>query len=220
MSLTLLGSGWHARIARVLAELELQEAARAIAVPQLARLLDLVVEWNARIDLTAARDGDELVDLFVADAALLTRESLRLRTAASEPEGWVDVGSGAGAPALALAMLRPDLAVTLVEPRAKRVAFLRTAIGVLGLERVRVERSRAEDLRLPAFSVASSRATLPPAEWLALGAGLASSVWVLLAKGDPPALDGWQVAADVAYRWPLGGNARRALCFVRSSVVS
>src|SRR5262245_27869803 len=82
----------------------------------------LVSAWNARVDLTAARGPDELVDLMLADALVL---------AAHVPPGArvVDVGAGAGAPGLGLAVARPDLRVTLVEPLQKRVAFLRTVLG-------------------------------------------------------------------------------------------
>ncbi|SDY19536.1 16S rRNA m(7)G-527 methyltransferase [Micromonospora pattaloongensis] len=58
----------------------------------------------------------------------------------------VDVGSGAGLPGLVLAVARPDLAVTLVEPLARRTAFLSEAVAALGLEdTVTVLRARAED---------------------------------------------------------------------------
>lgn len=58
----------------------------------------------------------------------------------------VDVGSGAGLPGLVLAMLRVDLAVTLVEPMERRTAFLEMCVEQLGLERVEVRRARAEEL--------------------------------------------------------------------------
>src|SRR5271165_5174954 len=120
-------------------------------------------EWNARIDLTAARSDEELVDLMVADALVL---------AAGIPRGArvVDVGTGAGAPGLALALLRSDLEVTLVEPAGKRVSFLRTAIGAVGRPNVVVERGRGEDLAgRRCWDAATSRATLAPAPWLDLG---------------------------------------------------
>lgn len=177
--------------------------------------LEGIVEWNARIDLTAARSDDELVDLMVADALVL---SARLPSGAR----FVDVGTGAGAPGLALAILRPDLAATLVEPLDKRVAFLRRTIGALpwpGSARPAVVRGRAEALVAEgrAFDVALSRATLPPPEWLAVGAELApdGSTWVLLAQGDPPELAGLTAVEDVVYTWPLTGVSRRALRYAR-----
>ena len=59
----------------------------------------------------------------------------------------VDVGSGAGLPGIVLAVARPDLSITLVEPLARRTAFLSEAVTTLGLEAtVRVVRGRAEDV--------------------------------------------------------------------------
>jgi 16S rRNA (guanine527-N7)-methyltransferase len=57
-----------------------------------------------------------------------------------------DLGSGAGLPGLVLAMLRPQVDVVLVEPMARRTAFLAECVHELGLANVRIERGRAEEL--------------------------------------------------------------------------
>jgi 16S rRNA (guanine527-N7)-methyltransferase len=57
-----------------------------------------------------------------------------------------DVGSGAGLPGMVLALVRPDLEVTLVEPLLRRATFLTEVVGELGIGNVRVERARAEEL--------------------------------------------------------------------------
>jgi 16S rRNA (guanine527-N7)-methyltransferase len=56
-----------------------------------------------------------------------------------------DVGSGAGLPGLVLAIARPDVTFVLIEPMERRVEWLRSESGRLGLDNVRVERARAED---------------------------------------------------------------------------
>ena len=63
------------------------------------------------------------------------------------PEGArvVDVGSGAGLPGIPLALVRPDLAVPLLEPLARRVTFLDECVGALALPNVTVVRGRAEE---------------------------------------------------------------------------
>jgi 16S rRNA (guanine527-N7)-methyltransferase len=184
--------------------------------------LDRMVEWNVRIDLTAARSAGELVDLMLTDALVL---------ADNVPAGArvVDVGAGAGAPGLPLGIVRPDLAVTLVEPMAKRTAFLRTVLAAIGRDAasgpphgpgIRVVASKGEPLAESgaSFDVALSRATLPPPEWLALGTRLvkpAGDVWVLLAKEPAPGLDGAECVQTVAYVWPNTGVDRRAVRYVR-----
>ena len=73
----------------------------------------------------------------------------------------VDVGSGAGLPGLPLAILRPDLKVTLLESLLRRANFLELAVSELGLEhRVRVVRARAEEHR-ERYGVVASRAVAP-----------------------------------------------------------
>jgi 16S rRNA (guanine527-N7)-methyltransferase len=172
--------------------------------------LERLEEWNARIDLTAARSREELIDLMLADALVL---SPRI------PPGGrvVDVGTGAGAPGLALALLRSDLRVTLVEPLAKRTSFLRTVLGALGRTDVAIERARGEALAgRRAWDVAVSRATLAPAAWLDMGTSLAApggAVWVLLAREGPPEHPRATLEDDHRYTWPFTGAERRAVSY-------
>ena len=80
------------------------------------------------------------------------------------PEGATvaDIGSGAGLPGLVMAIRRPDLEVTLVEPLLRRTTFLEEAVAQLGLENVVVHRGRAEELgRDAAYDVVTSRAVAP-----------------------------------------------------------
>jgi 16S rRNA (guanine527-N7)-methyltransferase len=74
-----------------------------------------------------------------------------------------DIGSGAGLPGIVLGVARPDLQITLVEPLARRVAFLTEVVAELGLTQVRVLRARAEECvgDLPPASVVTARAVAP-----------------------------------------------------------
>jgi 16S rRNA (guanine527-N7)-methyltransferase len=174
----------------------------------LATWIELVEKWNARMDLTAARSREELVDLMVADALMLAGRI-------AKDAQLVDVGTGAGAPGLALAVLRQDLQVTLVEPLGKRASFLSTVAGALGRRDLTIERARGEALsgrRL--WNVAVSRATLGPDAWLELGSKLVDAdgcVWVLLGKAQVPVCAGWRAVEDLEYEWPLTGVSRRGL---------
>jgi 16S rRNA (guanine527-N7)-methyltransferase len=171
--------------------------------------LDTLVEWNQRMDLTAARSEDELLDLMVFDAMVLARE-------VPPHARLVDVGTGAGAPGLGVAILRPDLAVTLVEPLTKRVSFMRFVLGSLGRTDVTLRRDRCEALPGNTWDVAVARATLAPAAWLDAGARLVNpggSVWVLLAREAPPSHDRYRLQQDIEYIWPRTHAARRAARF-------
>jgi 16S rRNA (guanine527-N7)-methyltransferase len=177
----------------------------------MAKWIELLCTWNARIDLTAARSGEELVDLMLADALTIAP---RLAAGARV----VDVGTGAGAPGLGLAIARPDLVVTLCEPLAKRASFLRTVLGTIGRADVALVGKRGEELAAGAWDVATSRATLAPPEWLALGATLVApggEVWVLLAKDEPPSREGMTTLDDATYAWPATGATRRVVRYRR-----
>jgi 16S rRNA (guanine527-N7)-methyltransferase len=200
-------------------------AAAALGVPlpeaaatSLSVWLHLLVTWNARVDLTAARSEGELVDLMIADALVL---------ATRIPRGArvVDVGTGAGAPGLALAILRQDLTVTLVEPLSKRSAFLRTVLGSVPLPHVSLDPRRGEEVARShpkAWDVALARATLAPSPWLDLAADLVTeegSAWVFLAKEPSPTGHTFSPSPseEVAYEWPLTHKERRLARYTRGA---
>ena len=197
----------HAGVERLRAafELDLGDGEETF-VEKAAEFAALAEEWGARMDLTAARDENELLDLLFADA-------LAIRSLSGAAGGsWVDVGSGVGAPGVALSLLDASISMTLVEPRVKRVAFLRTVLSKLELSGARVLRARSETLAEKQWDVAVARATMPPAEWLAEGARLArGGVWLLLARADAPSRDGWEIDAELRFEWPLTGRERRVL---------
>jgi 16S rRNA (guanine527-N7)-methyltransferase len=177
----------------------------------LGRYVDLAARWNEKLDLTAATEVDAQLEVLLADAFVLARPEL-------VPEGsrCVDVGAGAGAPALPVALLRPDLDVTLVEPLRKRVAFLRTALATLGLvQRVRVLEQKLDvdhpQVTGAPFDVAWSRATFAPQEWVGLGTQLATRTLVLLAtQAAPTAPEGTRADQVTEYELPRT-HARRSI---------
>jgi 16S rRNA (guanine527-N7)-methyltransferase len=130
---------------------------------RLERFYELLLVWNRQINLTGARSLDELLSEHLPDSFALSR---------LVPPGAsvADVGSGGGLPALPFALLRPDAPLTLFETRAKRVAFLRTAVRELAIASARVAGRFAPTLLGDGerFDVASSRATFPPEEWMSL----------------------------------------------------
>jgi len=104
-----------------------------------------------------------------------------------------DLGSGAGLPGIPLALARPDLAVTLVEPLLRRTTFLTEVVAALGLSRVEVVRSRGEELHgRRAFDVVTSRAVAP------LEKLLRWSVPLVAAGGSVVAMKGASAADEVA----------------------
>ena len=117
----------------------------------------------------------------------------------------VDVGSGSGTPGLLLACLLPNLTITLVEPIAKRTAFLRHATSTIGLQNVKTRRGRwPMSLGYPSLQVVS-RAVVPPEDWpgLAISAPETTHIIRMLATKRPAlTLSGWKLASTVDYQMP------------------
>ena len=131
------------------------------ALSRLAAYLDTLAIWSPRVNLTGARSAAERVRLLVGDV---------LGAGTLPPPGrLIDVGSGNGSPGLVLALLRDDLEVTLLEPRARRWAFLREAARAAGRSGVRVLRLRHDAYPGPPAGTVTLRAlSLPLAELLPL----------------------------------------------------
>ncbi len=120
--------------------------AAALAAPGLPPGLGAALEilggellrWNRTHNLTGHRDLPSVRrDLFLDGLALLPHLA---------GAGLLDIGAGAGFPGLVLALARPGLLVTLLEPRAKRVSFIKHAIRTLGLlDRVEAVAGRAPE---------------------------------------------------------------------------
>lgn len=129
------------------------------AVERLSRYAHLLARWAPRVNLVAVADLPNLVERHLGPALHL-RPVLR----ALPHRRIVDVGSGAGLPALPLAITMPDTHWTLVESRRRRVSFLRQAVRELELQStVDVIGSRVEDWTPEvACDVITSRAVAEP----------------------------------------------------------
>ena len=114
----------------------------------------------------------------------------------------VDVGSGAGLPGIPLAILRPDLEVTLLEPLLRRSVFLTEAIEALQLTSVRVIRGRAED-HCERYDVVTSRALAPLDRLLGWCNPLRSPDGVILAMKGQSAAEELRAAENILARYQL-----------------
>lgn len=136
------------------------------AIGAFASYLRLLVKWNRHLNLTAIREPRCAVRRHFLDSALvLDHAPLR------ERDQVADIGSGAGFPGIPVAILRPDVQVTLWEPTLKKASFLETVRVTLGLKNVAVVPERLKPKRIPkpylsAFDGVLSRYTAPLG-WLA-----------------------------------------------------
>jgi 16S rRNA (guanine527-N7)-methyltransferase len=97
---------------------------------QLSNYLDLLVKWNARTNLTAIREPEEMVRRHFGESLFA---AVHLGTRLPPGASVLDFGSGAGFPGLPIQLLHPELRVTLAESQGKKSSFLREAVRTLGL---------------------------------------------------------------------------------------
>lgn len=147
---------------------------------QLLAYVALLYKWNRTYSLTALKEQDKAISHHLLDS---------LAVLPFVPTGnLLDVGSGGGMPGIPLAIVRPDLAVTLLDSNSKKAAFLQQAAIELGLSNVSVHGGRVEQYH-PAdgFAAITSRAFAELADFVALSRHLLAPAGVWLAmKGVRP----------------------------------
>ncbi len=124
------------------------------SVPAFERFVDELKKWNRKINLTAIRNDTDIVIKHLVD-------SLMFATVVADSETVLDIGSGAGFPAIPLAITRPDVSVVSVDAVGKKISFQRHVSRLLTLSRFEAVHARVEELqesRARHFDVIVSRA--------------------------------------------------------------
>ena len=114
------------------------------------KFIKLLQQWGKVHNLTASLKYEEI------EANIL--DSVYPLSFIEDFKSFADVGTGAGYPGMLLAIARPNVKCVLIEPRAKRVAFLNFVKSALKLENVEILQSRVEDLDFQKFDLITSRA--------------------------------------------------------------
>jgi 16S rRNA (guanine527-N7)-methyltransferase len=152
----------------------------ATLLPQLSTYLDLLLKWNARTNLTAIRDPEEIVRRHFGES-LFAAQHLDPGTAS-----LLDFGSGAGFPGLPIALLRPEIHVTLAESQNKKATFLREAVRSLDLPTTEVWPDRVESMpAIRQFDTVALRAVDHMAAAIASAAPRATHQLLLLTASIP-----------------------------------
>ena len=127
-----------------------------IQLKQFYNYMNLLIEWNKKINLTAITEPDEIILKHFVD-------SLTISKYISDGTKVVDVGTGAGFPGIPLKIVRQDVDITLLDSLQKRINFLDEVINELNLEKITTVHSRVEDFGKnkkyrEEFDIATSRA--------------------------------------------------------------
>jgi 16S rRNA (guanine527-N7)-methyltransferase len=194
------------------AEIEKQSPASGLSLDSfsitlLARYLAELDLWRRRTNLTGPLSAEELVSH--ALESVLGEKLI--------PHGTrvIDIGSGAGLPGMPLAIARPDLAVTLLEPRGRRAAFLRHAARI-PVPNTQILEKRVQELEEPLYQAATVRAVGDPASVIGRATFLGERGIVLAWTTDPRALE-TQMAGLFSLETilPVPGSRRRVIGLFR-----
>lgn len=147
------------------------------ALHALGRYLGELDSWRRRINLTG--------DLAPEDLCVHALESAAGASLIPHGARVLDIGSGGGFPGVPISIARPDLSVTLLEPRGKRASFLRHVVRTVPIENARVLARRVEDLVWPDYDAATCRAVGDLAEMIG-GAPFLAPGGLLLAWTTEP----------------------------------
>lgn len=142
---------------------EMQEKSTGLGVrffmeqaEQFFEYMNLLIEWNEKMNLTAITEPSEIIQKHFVD-------SLTILNRIEDNQKVVDVGTGAGFPGIPLAIMNPKLEITLVDSLNKRLVFLQEVINKLKLKNIEIVHARAEDFGQnknyrEKFDIATSRA--------------------------------------------------------------
>jgi 16S rRNA (guanine527-N7)-methyltransferase len=166
-----------------------------------------LLDWNQRLNLTAITEPAAVDVLHFADALAC------LLFPFPQGSSVLDVGAGAGLPGLPLAIVRPDLSVTLLEATGKKARFLTHVSAALGLSNVTVVAERAEAYTpRESFDVVVARAlaALPALLELTLPFARVGGAVLAMKKGSALASE---VNASTRALAVLGGDLAEPLCY-------
>ncbi len=162
--------------ARIAALLQPFLGAQTLSPAQLSDIstyIDILLRWNARVNLTAVRDPEEIVPRHFGESFFAARHLFPVSPSVAKtievppcpPVSPVvkavevaDLGSGAGFPGIPIKLWAPHISLTLIESNHKKATFLREVVRVLTLTGVDIQNARADSLPAHAYDVVTLRA--------------------------------------------------------------
>ncbi|BCE01065.1 16S rRNA (guanine(527)-N(7))-methyltransferase RsmG [Marinicellulosiphila megalodicopiae] len=134
-----MSQDFKARLERGFSELKL--ATTPEQVEQLLAYHTLLIKWNKAYNLTAIRDPMEMIDRHLVD-------SLGIIDFLDDIKRLIDVGTGGGMPGIIIAIMRPEIHVTLLDSNGKKTRFLQQVVMSLKLSNAKVVQSRLESFHV------------------------------------------------------------------------
>jgi 16S rRNA (guanine527-N7)-methyltransferase len=136
--------------------------------------LELLLKWNARLNLTAIREPENILERHFLECIFAARQL------PSDIKTLLDFGSGGGFPGIPIAICRPEIHLTLGESQSKKAAFLREVVRTLNLTNVDVFNGRVEALNREFDAVALRAVDKMPGACRAAEPKIASNGYFIL----------------------------------------
>ena len=186
----------------------------ADAAEKILAHLQLVLKWGKSMNLTGATKVKELIEEHAADA-------MPLAALLSPNAAVLDVGAGAGFPGVILAIMRPDITVTLLESNHKKGVFLRTALREAGRKGVAIDGDvfAPPTEWLQGFDAVVSRAVFAPEKWVEVGAPFVKTggtLYALLAGVQAPTPP-TTLSAVATHEYRLVSGAKRSIAMYKKA---
>src|SRR4051812_7493404 len=131
------------QISDLLAPFVAPDALSPVQMEQVSVYLELLLKWNAKTNLTAVRNPEDIITRHFGESFFAAKAWLKT----DETKTIIDLGSGAGFPGLPMAIYAPGTKVMLIESQNKKSTFLKEVVRTLGLNNVEVFAGRGEDYR-------------------------------------------------------------------------
>ena len=130
----------------------------AAQLQSISTYIDILQRWNARINLTAIRDVEEIVTRHFGESLFAARHLVPTSSSVVKALEVADVGSGAGFPGIPIKLWAPEIVLTLIESNHKKASFLKEVTRALTLTNVNIQTARAEALTGASFDLVTLRA--------------------------------------------------------------
>jgi 16S rRNA (guanine527-N7)-methyltransferase len=182
---------------------------RPSAAQLLASYLELLLRWNAKLNLTSVREPSQIVRRHFIDCLQCAQVLPKIQT-------LLDFGSGAGLPGIPIAIARPEIEVTLGESQGKKAAFLREAVRVLQLNAQVYDRRIEDMLADRIFDAVTLRAVDRMGEAAQIGfERVRPGGWLVLfaTAGTEATHERAFAGADWKYRLPIPGLETGVILF-------
>jgi 16S rRNA (guanine527-N7)-methyltransferase len=146
---------------------ELDEFSAQKLLPHISTYIDILQRWNARMNLTAIRDPEDILTRHFGESLFAARHLFPNRLATdsflrsaetSSQLTLADLGSGAGFPGIPIKLWAPGISLTLIESKHKKATFLREIARALTLTDINIQNTRAETLPQRTFDIVTMRA--------------------------------------------------------------